>query len=57
MLFCTNLINKLRLAILMYCITGGTVSVAYLDLFFSVLAMVYTLDHHIVGNKNILQKN
>ena len=52
-----NLINKLRLAILMYCITGGTVSVAYLDLFFSVLAMVYTLDHHIVGNKNILQKN
>ena len=46
-----QLVKKIRLAILMYCITGGTVAVAYLDLFYSVLVIIYTLDHHIVAEK------
>jgi len=46
-----NLLDKIRLAIIVYCVTGATVATAYFDFFFAVLAMIYTLDHHIVGQR------
>jgi len=44
-----NILDKIRLAIIVYCITGSTVASAYFDFFFAVLAMIYTLDHHVVS--------
>ncbi|MDP2902558.1 MAG: putative O-glycosylation ligase, exosortase A system-associated [Methylovulum sp.] len=48
-----NLLTMLRLSITVYCISGGTVAIAYFDFFYAVLAIIFVLDNRIVSEKII----
>jgi len=38
----------LRVSIVVYCVSGGTVSVAYFDFLYAIFAIVYVLDNRIL---------
>lgn len=49
-----NLSKALNLTIIGYCITGGNVSLAYFDLFYTIVGMVCAISIHIVNPKKVL---
>jgi len=44
-----QLAEMLRISLIVYCVSGGTVAAAYFDFIFAVLVLIYALDHRIVG--------
>ncbi len=46
-----TLLAMLRVSIVAYCVSGGTVSVAYFDFLYAIFVIIYTLDHHLVEKK------
>ena len=50
-----NLTTMLSVSIVGYCITGANVSMAYFDLLFGVIGIVYVLDKRLLVNKETHQ--
>ncbi len=46
-----KLLPMLRLSIILYCISGGTVAVAYFDFLYVIFITVYVLDNRIIAEK------
>jgi len=47
------MLNMLRVSIIAYSLSGGTVSVAYFDFLYAIFVFIYVLDNRIVSKKNI----
>ena len=47
-----TLLNMLRVSIVVYCVSGGTVSVAYFDFLYAIFVIIYVLDNRIVTKEN-----
>jgi len=46
-----TLLSMLRISIIVYCVSGGSVGIAYFDFLYAIFAMVYVLDNRIVINE------
>ena len=47
-----HLTAMLKISVIVYCVSGGTVSVAYFDFLYAIFLMVYVLDNRILVAKN-----
>ncbi|GAB2689206.1 putative O-glycosylation ligase, exosortase A system-associated [Aliiglaciecola sp. 3_MG-2023] len=52
-----NLSKALTLTLVGYCITGGNVSLAYFDLFYTIVGIVCAISIHIVNPKKVIENN
>jgi len=46
-----TLLSMLRISIIVYCVSGGSVGIAYFDFLYAIFVMVYVLDNRIVINE------
>jgi len=46
-----TLLDMLRISIIVYCVSGGTVSIAYFDFIYAIFVIIYVLDNRIVTKK------
>ncbi|MEP4889841.1 MAG: putative O-glycosylation ligase, exosortase A system-associated [Aliiglaciecola sp.] len=52
-----NLSKALTLTLVGYCITGGNVSLAYFDLFYTIVGIVCAISIHIVNPKKVIENH
>jgi len=48
-LWVIQLADMLKISLIVYCVSGGTVAAAYFDFIFAIFVLIYALDHRIVG--------